>query len=235
MENVNLTFKFANYCTYYKSWGSYKYVYNNKSLSICRPCFHSTYPPYTTSTIEQNIQIGIKKGIKKLKNGYNHYCPFDINKIKEHVNYLKELVDFEFNIEERRTQYIISVNFTGKAIYFRVIISWIRYLYEFPACMVMQDVYKIKDLPEFKDINIFSLSTFVFDCLNGKLYFDDLLCNNMKLSKLLSIKKIKLRLKHLETHNNKTMSMFLPEDNYEICEKFYENTMHSQRIDFDRT
>lgn len=207
MIKKNYDLAYLRWCTYYESNGS-RNVFNNDSLSVKRPCFHLTYPSTTSELVEQNIRIAIKKSTRAVAGHNNHYCPFTYDEIVKHINYLKELIDFDFTIEDKRLQYIINVNFSGAGIYFRVIVSWIRYLYEFPANMAMEDVYRIMKLKAFKDINVFTLSTFVLDCLYYGQYFDDQLCDNRYISEISSIKDLKNNLKFLEHHNARTMDMF---------------------------
>lgn len=207
MIKKNYDLAYLGWCTYYESNGSRK-VFNNESLSIKRPCFHLTYPRTTNEYVEQNIKIAIKKGTRTVARHNNHYCPFTYDEIVKHISYLKELVNFDFTIENKPMQYIINVNFSGEGIYFRVLVSWIRYLYEFPANMAMKDVYKIMKLKAFKDINVFALSTFVLDCLYYGYYFDDQLCDNRHISKISSIEELKKHLSFLATHSGRTMGMF---------------------------
>ena len=203
-----------NWCTIYDSRGTFGNITNDNDFTRLRACFHDTYPS-TNGTIKQTIKIAIKKGTNYIRNNNNHYCPFSYKRIVEHITYLKQLMDFNFSIEDRGNQYIIIVDFEGKGIYFRILVSWIRYLYEFPANMAMKDVYRIKDLPEFKGINIFSLSTFVMDSIFAGNYFDDHICNNAVPSCLMTIDQIKARIQGLLNVGNgsfRTMDMFKPAD-----------------------
>ena len=201
-----------NWSTYYDSRGTIGNITNNEDIDYQRPCFHDTYPE-TLEDVKQNIKIAIKKGTHELKKFNNHYCPFNKSRIIEHIEYLKDLFDFEYSIEDRADQYIIDIKFEGKGIYFRILVTWIRYLYEFPANMVLKDVYRIKDLPKFKDINIFSLSTLVLDSLLGGFYYDDHLCNNEYPSCLVTINELKHRIEDLISHDCefRTMDIFTPE------------------------
>ena len=201
-----------NWCTIYDSRGTFGNITNNADFTIQRPCFHDTYPG-TGRTIKQTIKIAIKKGTDRIRKNNNHYCPFSYKRIVEHITYLKQLMDFNFSVEDRENQYIVTVDFEGMGIYFRILVSWIRYMYEFPANMAMKDVYRIKDLPEFKGINIFSLSTFVMDSLFAGSYFDDHICNNAMPSCIMTIDQIKARIQGLLGINGgafKTMDMFKP-------------------------
>lgn len=201
-----------NWSTYYDSRGTIGNITNTEYFDCQRPCFHDTYPE-TLDDVEQNIKIAIKKGTRELKKLNNHYCPFNKSRITEHIEYLKDLFDFEYSIEDRPDQYIIDVKFKGKGIYFRILVTWIRYLYEFPANMALKDVYRIKDLPKFKDINIFSLSTLVLDSLLGEFYYDDHLCDNRYPSRLVTINELKHRIEDLISSGCafRTMDIFSPE------------------------
>lgn len=229
----NYRVSLLNWCTIYDSRGTFGNILNNNDFTTLRPCFHDTYPG-TGRTIKQTIKIAIKKGTDYIRKNNNHYCPFSYKRIVEHITYLKQLMDFNFSIEDRKDQYIITVDFEGKGIYFRILVSWIRYLYEFPANMAMKDVYRIKDLPEFKGINIFSLSTFVMDSLFAGNYFDDHICNNSMPSCLMTIDQIKARIQELLDTNNgsfRTMDMFKPAD-ISIQNKFKSNcnSMYTSKL-----
>lgn len=202
-----------NWSTYYDSKGTIGDIGNDEDITYQRACFHDTYPD-TLDDVEQHIKIAIKKGTGELKKFNNHYCPFSKSKIIEHIEYLKDLFDFDYNIEDRSNQYVININFVGKGIYFRILVTWIRYLYEFPANMALKDVYRIKDLPKFKDINIFSLSTLVLDSLLGGFYYDDHLCNNEHPSRLVTLNELKHEIESLIESGCefRTMDIFEPED-----------------------
>ena len=210
MKSKDYCLAFMNWATFYESKGNVAYVSNNESFSVKRPCFHKTYPWSTMMPVKQEIDIAIKKGTRHLSYYNNHYCPFSYDRIVEHIGYLKELFgfDFDFSVENKKYQYVIHIKFEGFGIYFRVLVTWIRYLYEFPANMAMLDVYRIKDMPEFKDINIFSLSTLVLDSLYIKRYFDDHLCDNRHVSKLQTIEELRNNLNELTTKCGRTMQMF---------------------------
>lgn len=222
-----------NWCTLYDSRGTFGNIKNNDEFTVQRPCFHDTYPG-TGRNIKQKIKIAIKKGTCRVRRNDNHYCPFPYKRIVEHIDYLKELMDFTYSIEDRKNQYIVTVDFEGKGIYFRILVSWIRYLYEFPANMAMKDVYRIKDLPEFKGINIFSLSTLVMDSLFAGSYFDDHICNNTTPSNLMTIDQLKARIQGLlgiNGGNFKTMDIFKPADT-SIQRKFIDNreSMYTSKV-----
>ena len=118
--------------------------------------------------------------------------------VKKHIEYLKNLFPFEYTIENWYNMYKINVKYRGKGIYFRILVSWIRYLYEFPANIILKEVYKIKDMPEFKDINLFSLHAFVCDSLLQGQYFDDHLNSSAyRVSKLCTIDEIKQNIQRL--------------------------------------
>lgn len=200
-----------NWCTFYDSRGNLGCIENNNKITVQRPCFHDTYPRVHRDVV-QHIKIAIKKGTDQVSRYNNHYCPFSYKRIVEHINYLKEIFDFNYTIENYYDQYIIDIDFNGKGIYFRIMVTWIRYLYEFPANMALKDVYRIKSLPEFKDIDIFSLSTFVLDSLFASYYFDDHLCNNTNPSELITTEQLKDRIRNLLSlpSDFKTMDIFKP-------------------------
>lgn len=222
-----------NWSTYYDSRGTIGDITNVENITYQRACFHDTYPD-TLDDVEQHIKIAIKKGTSELRKFNNHYCPFSKSKIIEHIEYLKDLFDFNYNIEDRSDQYVINVDFEGKGIYFRILVTWIRYLYEFPANMALKDVYRIKDLPKFKDVNIFSLSTLVLDSLFAGYYYDDHLCDNEHPSCLVTLNELRHRIESLieGDYSFRTMDIFKPENREKQCKIITNrNEMYTKQLE----
>lgn len=82
--------------------------------------------------------------------------------LTEHLNSLKSVLGFDVEfliLEEKNTDYIMVVFETSKLtrLQFKFTCCWIRYAYQFPESAILIDAYRLKELPEYRNENIFNL------------------------------------------------------------------------------
>ena len=217
---------YMRFCTRYESHGTCGQIYNTEKMNVNRSCFHQTYPSCKRHT-NFDIKIAIFKGTRLLEDSYNHFCPFTYKEIVSHIDELKKLMKFDYTITNKKDMYLINVKYKGRGIYFRILVSWIRYLYEFPANMILKEALRMKKVKEFKDMNMFSLHAFLCNCILGR-YIDNLL-NDNGVAKLRTIDELKDHIKELLNTKGlrfRTMDMFVDcKRDGEVTNKFNLNRL----------
>lgn len=149
-------FSFLNYWTEYSCEGSY-YHHDMKH----EVCFSAVFP---NRSCKQDYVIRIYQTFEKLDKNYSNFCPFTIQQIRRHINECKKVVPFKFSVMKdgkHKNRIEVKVHIDGPGIYHRFILTWIRYLYEYPYNMFMRDAWKLKELSPFCNDNIFNLMNLV--------------------------------------------------------------------------
>lgn len=132
-------------------------------------CFSSLFHD---SAGNKHIIIKIYSGIKYLKETHgDNACLFTKAEIERHIRVAKKLFNFEYTISKRHQ---LDSNFVGyevsltvpdeNGVYVKYLVTWVRYLYEFPFNVSLLDAYRLKRLPGFKSMTIENLLLVVLNC-----------------------------------------------------------------------
>lgn len=157
--------------------------------------------------ITEKYVITTYKGIDYLVTSKNNNaCIFSPEEIRKHLEIAKtEIHPFKYQIEETRVHlgsrnypaYKVTLDITGKFLYHKCILTWFRYLYEYPSNLIMKDAYRLKaSCPSLRFVNMLDLYNLVASCYPYNDYKSD-----QTLSwggKFMTIKQFKNRLKELE-------------------------------------
>ena len=77
-----------------------------------------------------------------------------------HLKILQSVFKFNYRLKEIRNHFILTVTLNGDLIYHKYMLSWVRYLYEYPFNVFLADAHKVKNTTGFKFesiINLFNL------------------------------------------------------------------------------
>lgn len=174
-------FTFLNLHTVYKCSGNYINEKTGPSGDYCfRKIFHHRCYLNGKSDVKEKYTIITYKGLwKTIKENKNNMCLFSKDEIKKHLEFISSnIFPFKYNVKEIKTdneknKYEIKLNIEGNFLYHKFILTWVRYLYEFPTCMLMKDVYRLTKDPKFKFINVFDLYNIVSGCYSQDNYKSD--------------------------------------------------------------
>lgn len=173
MRGIN--FRYARYCTIYRAIGTRNVI--NDDLKQRRSCFHAVYPGFK-QRVKQKITIVLFKNMNGVRRtADNNYCPFTKKQIREHLEYMKTYFNYEYVLNERNDTYEIEITVACIGIYLRMLLTWLRYLYECPNNFILYDVLKLKEMDEFKDIDPMCLHAYICNCVRPTWY-DDQAINN---------------------------------------------------------
>lgn len=137
-------FRFLTYYTEYSCSGTY-----NLKMGA-RPCFGSAFNNVRNNS---NIKYKIRlyPGINFCKKvSCSNACLFSKQEIRNHLLQLKALFPFSYRVldEMKEGNKIISIHLHLKnvpAIFHKYILTWIRYLYEYPYNVILKDAYLLKE------------------------------------------------------------------------------------------
>lgn len=146
-----------NFCTKYKSEGSTNHLFREEACFDA--IFRSAHQNGVIQTNTYTIRL-YKFGDKLLANKQNNACLTDKAGIIKHLRILKSLFKFKYKIIEKENYFDLVIILSGHLIYHKYLLTWVRYLYEYPFNVFLMDANKLSKLPEFKFesiINLFNL------------------------------------------------------------------------------
>lgn len=186
-------FAMLNFCTEYSSDGDVKHRMNKEA------CFGEIFRNRRMMKNKYTIKI-YKIGDVLNKEKRNNACFMDKVGVIHHLKILKSVLPFKYKIKEMENCYILTLIVEGKNIYHRYILSWVRYLYEFPFNVFLMDAHRMKSLPEFKFESIINLFNVVGATTKIGIFGEDIhgIGDTRKFKALMTIKEIKNSLKNLE-------------------------------------
>lgn len=133
-------FQFLDYYTEYSSEGGIK-----KRLAA-EACFSKIFC-HADATQCNTYKIILYNDSTQIDNHHNNFCPFTKRQILHHLKLLQSIVEFEYQVSKRKNTYIIEVTINKKCnMYHRYLVTWIRYLYEWPFNMYLLDTYRLSKI-----------------------------------------------------------------------------------------
>lgn len=165
MENNEITFRYRNLCTSYRfEIGSQEWIDRNcNSLSTAGHtfCFSQLFNSLDDKfKYNDKLDISLNILINKDRNlnTYNNLVVIDKESVIKHIEYLKNLFDFEYKLIDSKNLYKLCAKLSSKkTIQIKFFCAWVRYLYEFPANVYMLDIYRLIDAGFFKNESPFNL------------------------------------------------------------------------------
>lgn len=183
-------FNYLNYCTKYSVSGSFK-----KSMKE-EACFRSIFDKATDDG-SYTYTIVLYTSNKKLNEQKNNYCFFNKSQVKNHINQLKDLGDFKSIVIDKKDRIEVIIKISEQCnLFHRYLVSWIRYLYEFPYNVLLLDAYRLKQEKKFR---FASISNLMNVCISAyPVFYRDLhgIIQYRALHKPLSKKDLKDRIRH---------------------------------------
>ena len=154
---VDIDFKYLEFYTYYSSYGDI-----DKDLSR-EWCFSEIFDgdSYMCNTYELYIY---RYGYKF--NGDNN-CLITKRQLIQHIEEIKKFHDFDYTIENINKGYKLQFTIGAPLMWHKIILSWLRYSYEFPFNIALYEAFKIKKETDFKDetlLNLFNLIGATIGC-----------------------------------------------------------------------
>ena len=104
--------------------------------------FHETKNHNDEFYEELSVTINTPEKHKELKK--NSMCIFDMEQVNEIISDLQQLIPFEYNITDNEFGFDINIKITSNRAIQKVLLTYIRYLYECPYCYEMYDALRLR-------------------------------------------------------------------------------------------
>ena len=154
MRDIN--FNFLNFCTRYKSEGTVNHRLINEA------CFSDIFRGPNRQKNNYIIEIYFNKH----EDEDNNNCHLTTEQIVEFINDIKKVIYFDHSLEKHEDKYVLKFKLDAPRIYHKLILTWIRYTYEFPYNMIVEECFKLKEIHGFKRITLFNLFNIIGPSLN---------------------------------------------------------------------
>lgn len=142
--------------------------------------YHTVYSAEGTINVELGRHICFQKIFNNMRNKHEHYviymfpkpelgqnnfCLFDKQQIKNHLSQLKDILPISYRVTEDvyegRKAYVVEITLQKvPSLYHNYVLTWVRYLYEYPYNVILLESYRLKKEKPFRFqsiINIFNL------------------------------------------------------------------------------
>lgn len=153
----NRIFGMLNYSTEYAAYEEDRQIHRMQS----EVCFAAVFPDELCS---RKYVVRIYKGTEQARRfNRNNNCIFTKSEIEKHIMECKKLFPFSFTVieDEGIDRFIVTLCISGPAIYHRFLLTWVRYLYEFPYNMFLYDAIRLYRSGIFRATNIFNIYNIV--------------------------------------------------------------------------
>lgn len=154
---VDIDFKYLEFYTYYSSYGDI-----DKDLSR-EWCFSEIFDGDSSMCNTYELYI-YRYGYKF--NGDNN-CLITKRQLIQHIEEIKKFHDFDYTIENINKGYKLQFTIDAPLMWHKIILSWLRYSYEFPFNITLYEAFKIKKKTDFKNetlLNLFNLIGATIGC-----------------------------------------------------------------------
>lgn len=153
---VDIDFKFLEFWTYYSSKGDiekdlnkewcFSEIFNGESW------MHNTYELYI-------YRYGYKKGA-------DNNCLITKRQLIKHIEEIKKFHDFEYTLTSIPGGYKLQFSLACELMWHKIILSWLRYSYEFPYNVTLYEAFRVCKHKDFKDLSMLNLFNLIGASLN---------------------------------------------------------------------
>lgn len=199
-------FLMLNFCTEYGSEGN-----TQKNLRI-DACFSTIFCSEDNGIVQKNkytIKL-YKIGDWLNKKRQNNACMTDRAGIVHHLKILQSVFKFSYHLKEEEDHFTLTITLEGDLIYHKYMLSWVRYLYEYPFNVFLADACKLKGIPGFKFESIINLFNLVGATSGIRQHGTDIhaIGETGWFKALMTTKEIQARLKELEGGHKQINDIF---------------------------
>ena len=159
-----------------------RYIINSKHQSnigaLTGTCLSSFFVnlKYTEDPFSL-YEFWILKGYMALSLGYTDWCPFEKPEIIKTLEDIKQVVDFEYRIEETDDYFriILRISNEGRSeernnhFY---LLTRTRYLHQYPYCVLYKDAMRLSEMQEFSDWNLQDLYSLCIETIPERVYLE---------------------------------------------------------------
>lgn len=168
---------------------------------------------------EEHYELKVYKGAElALKHNKSNSCFLNKDELSEHLSRAKQIVNFEFSIEETDHEYsgnsypgyLVKIDLDAPHVYHRYVLTWFRYAYEYPFNLLLMDARRLQE--ELIDEDIENLFVTCADCFSGSYpaSYNTVHSISVSKNKFLTIEGLKQKLSEHEGSDCRCMNVLYP-------------------------
>lgn len=161
-------FQFLDYHTEYSCKGAFE-----KEMDA-EACFSFVFGQTGKENISEEYEVILYKGTAFSREHHNsNSCLFTKKQIRNHLKQAQGIYPFDFHITEAAewrdgySVFKIHLKLTNvPGTFHKYLLTWLRYMYEYPYNVILYDAYKLKRDPCFRFTSMSDLFNLVLSCFN---------------------------------------------------------------------
>ena len=96
---------------------------------------------------------------------------FKAEEYDEYYKRLQQIYPFEYTIDDSKDEYVtIKLNINAPCMWHKMILTQIRFIYQYPMHFILKDALELKKMDDYKDIDIIDLLSIVAKSLSTQMY-----------------------------------------------------------------
>lgn len=130
--------------------------------------YHLTDNPRWSKKGVATYDIWLRRDLTYLSSGWAYWCPFTLGEVIKNLEDINEIIPFKFEIIESPTHFKIHLEIDKKEFIGRIhfyVLTRVRYLWEYPQCVLYKDALRLSEKEEFSDWNLQDLYNLVVDSM----------------------------------------------------------------------
>lgn len=196
-------FQFLDYHTEYSCKGAFE-----RHMSSAA-CFSDVFRNTGERNISEEYEVILYKGTDfSRKEHKSNSCLFTKTQIRNHLKQAQGIYPFDFRITEV-TNWINNYNVfkvhlkltNVPGTFHKYLLTWLRYMYEYPYNVILYDAYKLKKEPCFRFTSMSNLFNLVLGCFNENPRDIHQIARN-QVSKTMLKRDIRRKLQNIRMLNN---------------------------------
>ena len=161
-------FQFLDYHTEYSCKGTLE-----KEMDV-EACFSFVFNQIDEGNVSEEYEVILYKGTAFSREHHNsNSCLFTEKQIRNHLKQAQGIYPFDFYITEAAkwrggyNVFKIHLKLTNvPGTFHKYLLTWLRYMYEYPYNVILYDAYKLKKDPCFRFTSMSDLFNLVLSCFN---------------------------------------------------------------------
>ena len=196
-------FQFLDYHTEYSCKGAFK-----KEMDV-EACFSFVFNQIDEGNVSEEYEVILYKGTAFSREHHNsNSCLFTKKQIRNHLKQAQGIYPFDFHITEAAkwrggyNVFKIHLKLTNvPGMFHKYLLTWLRYMYEYPYNVILYDAYKLKKDPCFRFTSMSDLFNLVLGCFNENPAAIHQIAEN-QVSKTMLKRDIREKLQNIQILNN---------------------------------
>ena len=196
-------FQFLDYHTEYSCKGTFE-----KEMDV-EACFSFVFNQIDEGNVSEEYEVILYKGTAFSREHHNsNSCLFTKKQIRNHLKQAQGIYPFDFHITEAAkwrggyNVFKIHLKLTNvPGTFHKYLLTWLRYMYEYPYNVILYDAYKLKKDPCFRFTSMSDLFNLVLSCFNENPAAIHQIAGN-QVSKTMLKRDIREKLQNIQLLNN---------------------------------